>query len=395
MKNKKWILPVCIVAAAAVLCIGAVLIFDAVLNAQGYSISVGRLYFSDDGTYLIDSDDKATLVLDCTDNAELFKGYESGDKIILFHDGVDESFPARIGGYRIFRLSKSDRDYTPPGKALGAESQDIYYVGATRNIDFGAQYIRTNTPSFEADFPIVTAIRSKDELTAYYDTNKDKLGLGKQGGAFDAACKKYDDKFFEDNALIFVVLEEGSGSISHNVESVKIDDSGELHINILSISPESGTCDMAYWHIMVAVPKQDTPDSSEDILVYYNDKVMTNEHSHGPAAEEQTAQNGPDGYCGNTQTTIYFEDIKSGATTSYNFMGSESVAVTDILVNLEYDKKKMCRCMPEYKVQTEFGSYGIHITESYARCSDGQAELTTAQSQTLYKIIEWARNKAQ
>ncbi len=395
MKNKKWILPVCIVAAAAVLCIGAVLIFDAVLNAQGYSVSVGRLYFSDDGTYLIDGDDKATLVYDCTDNAELFKGYESGDKIILFHDGVDESFPARTGGYRIFRLSKSDRDYTPPDEALGVGSQDIYYVGATRNVGFEAQYIRTDMPNYEADFPIVTVIHSKDELTAYYDSNKDKLGLGKQGGAFDLALKKYDEAFFENNALVFVVLEEGSGSISHNVETVKIDDDGKLHINILSISPEVGTCDMAYWHIMVAVPKQDAPDSSEDILVYYNDKLMTNEHSHGPACEEQTAQNGPEGYCGNTQTTIIFEDRESGTSKSYTFMYGESVTMTDILANLDYDKKKMCRCMSEYSVKTEFGSYGINISESYARSNGGQAQLTTAQTQTLYKIIEWARNQAE
>lgn len=397
MKKKKWILPVCIVAAAAVLCIGAVLIFDAVLNAQGYSVSVGRLYFSDDGTYLIDSDDKATLVLDCTDNAELFKGYESGDKIVLLHDGVEQSAPARTGGYRIFRLAKTDRDYVPKQDVFlpKVNGLDEMFDDAQK-IDFTAQYIRTSMPKDDIDYPQVTYIGSLDELVAYYNDNWEKLGLGKISDSFFTATKKYDAEFFGQNAIILTLLEEGSGSISHNVESVRVDGDGTLYLKILSISPEVGTCDMAYWHIVTEVKKDKVPSENRNIVVFYNDSCVYNnspQYSEVPEGE-QTEQKEPFGYCGNTQTTIYFEDMKTGQTKSFTFMGGESVEMTDILLNLEYDKKKMCKCMAEYSVQTEFGKYSINISDSYARFDGGQAELTSAQTQSLGKIIEWAREKA-
>ena len=103
MKKKKWILPISIIGGVVILCIVAVFVFGAILSAQGYGISIGRLYFADNGTYLIDSDDMAMRVFDCSDDKELFKDYQNGDKVILFHDGVEETYPAQTGGYRIFR----------------------------------------------------------------------------------------------------------------------------------------------------------------------------------------------------------------------------------------------------------------------------------------------------
>ena len=82
MKKRKWILPVSIVGGVIVLCIVAVFAFGAILSAQGYGISAGRLYFADNGTYLIDSDNMAMRVSDCSKDAELFKGYQNVDKVI-------------------------------------------------------------------------------------------------------------------------------------------------------------------------------------------------------------------------------------------------------------------------------------------------------------------------
>ena len=42
---------------------------------------------------------------------------------------------------------------------------------------------------------------------------------------------------------------------------------------------------------------------------------MTKTHTHEPAAEAQTVSEPISGYCGNTQTTIYFDN-----SSSYNFM---------------------------------------------------------------------------
>ncbi|MBR3968277.1 MAG: hypothetical protein IKJ93_01645 [Clostridia bacterium] len=120
-----------------------------------------------------------------------------------------------------------------------------------------------------------------------------------------------------------------------------------------------------------------------------NLSVASSNHTHQVALKEQTVSNPVAGYCGNTQTTIYFDNDKS-----YKFWGGESVTMTDILINLNYEKSKLCKCLPEYTVDTEFGTgYGINITEGYARCDKGQADLTQEQVDKLKDIILWAKDK--
>lgn len=109
------------------------------------------------------------------------------------------------------------------------------------------------------------------------------------------------------------------------------------------------------------------------------------DHIHRPAPEPQTAQETISGYCGNIQTTLYIGDKE------YTFMYGHSVTLTDILANLDYDPMKVCRCRPEYWVDTEFASgYGINLRSGYARCEMGQADLTQEQIDTIGQIIQWA-----
>ena len=116
----------------------------------------------------------------------------------------------------------------------------------------------------------------------------------------------------------------------------------------------------------------------------------SSDHTHHSAKAEQTVSDPVSGYCGNTITTVYFDDNNS-----YEFWGGESVTMTDILINLDYRKNKLCKCLPEYTVDTEFGTgYGINLTEGYARCDKGQADLTQEQISELKDIILWAKEKA-
>ena len=109
------------------------------------------------------------------------------------------------------------------------------------------------------------------------------------------------------------------------------------------------------------------------------------DHRHGAAVTPQIVEAPITGYCGNTWTALYIGDKK------YEFMYGHSVTLTDILVNLAYDPMKVCRCKPEYTVDTEFGTgYGINLTQGYARCEKGQADLTREQIEAIGEIIEWA-----
>lgn len=106
-------------------------------------------------------------------------------------------------------------------------------------------------------------------------------------------------------------------------------------------------------------------------------------HAHTPAAEPQTVEDPVSGYCGNTLTTVHLDGGE------YSFWGSDSVALTDILINLAYDPDQICRCMTAFTVDTEFGNgYGVNLTEFYARCEARQAVLTAEQTEAIRGILD-------
>lgn len=126
------------------------------------------------------------------------------------------------------------------------------------SVDFEAQYIRTNGYEDGATFPRVVVIRSQKELKEYYSENCDTFDLERKEKVYSDttigfldACDKYDKEYFADQILIMVLLEEGSGSIRHEVTGVELSETGILNISIRDIVPEIGTADMAEWHILI------------------------------------------------------------------------------------------------------------------------------------------------
>lgn len=415
--------------------------------------------------------------------------------------------------------------------------QDEIQSKTEEAVEYGVQYVRTDGYQDGARFPKVKIIRSTEELNSYYKTNKETFNLERSD--FLDACDKYDGAYFEKGYLVLVLIEEGSGSIHHEVTGSTISSDGELGIYISRIVPEFGTCDMAEWHIILEMSNavevkdennilvyldgrlsfdkgevvtqeigtqapvilkeppdaqllhgsgsahlpasgyswtypnedgtmgaiiadslhpldckdildpiyvmndyvklgfEDEPDSvavkcwpdsqwgntsavSEEVTCYggafdlkhggyiyeitakwdQNDLkhfgsasyyvyiVLGEEHTHQTASEPQTVADPISGYCGNTQTTVYIDGE------AYTFMYDHSVTLTDILVNLAYDPNKICRCRPEYTVDTEFGKgYGINLTAGYARCEKGQADLTKEQTEQIWTIIEWVKTE--
>lgn len=93
-------------------------------------------------------------------------------------------------------------------------------------------------------------------------------------------------------------------------------------------------------------------------------------------------------YCGNTVTSVTKEKWAGGETWTVDFWGSDSVALTDLLRFLDYSGD-VCRCLPEYTVDTEFGGgYGVNLSEGYARYDGGQTDLTEEQLELIRGIIE-------
>lgn len=142
-------------------------------------------------------------------------------------------------------------------------------------IDFQTQYIRTDGYHEDVEYPVVKIIHSVDELNAYYNANKDKYNLERRSNpasdstiGFLDACDKYDAAYFEDQILVMVLLEEGSGSIRHHVDNVKTGSDGKLYVSIRRDVPEAGTDDMAEWHILIEPEKDVNVPNESDVVVY-------------------------------------------------------------------------------------------------------------------------------
>lgn len=144
---------------------------------------------------------------------------------------------------------------------------------------FEAQYVRTNGYSGETEYPCHAVINSREELEAYYEANKEFFDLERKDKAYSDtttgfldACDKYDDSYFERQNLVLIVLEEGSGSIRHEITDVRphSNDDGSLDgwdITVDRIVPEVGTADMAQWHLLLEVQMGDVIQSDDDVWI--------------------------------------------------------------------------------------------------------------------------------
>ena len=149
---------------------------------------------------------------------------------------------------------------------------DIHTIENLPSVDFDAQYIRAGSKKELSAYPAVKIIRSANEMSRY---------LKKETHMSDAlvnACQKYDADYFKEQILIIVLLEEGSGSVRHEVEKVGADNTHAV-IQIKSIAPEVGTCDMAWWHILIEPEAGVQIADEEDVTVFLGGRNATENYT--------------------------------------------------------------------------------------------------------------------
>ena len=154
---------------------------------------------------------------------------------------------------------------------------------------FDVQYIRTDGYSADRSYPYHIVISSRAELEAYYEEYKDIYNLERREKVYSDstigfldACDKYDDAYFERQNLVLIVLQEGSGSVRHEITDVRRyylenGTSDGWNITIKSKAPEVVTDDMAQWHLFLEVQMGD--------VIQPTDKVWIN----GALSERATA----------------------------------------------------------------------------------------------------------
>lgn len=181
----------------------------------------------------------------------------------------------------LWSSGKPETVHIGPSDTTGAEPD--------AKLEYRVQYIRTNG-GYEATvlYPSVRIIHSLQELKDYYTTWREVFDLERKEQVYSDttigfldACDQYDEAFFEENYLIFVLLEEGSGSIRHTVRSVTQTEDKLIAISIGREVPEVGTSDMAQWHIVIELNRDLMVESSIDTMIfvdgmpsYIDDKVV-------------------------------------------------------------------------------------------------------------------------
>lgn len=191
---------------------------------------------------------------------------------------IDADIHVYLDNEKEVQKSHYDSDYwgysfTMPSKdvlvtAKPYTKEEIWGIGVdSMNIVQGVQYIRTDGYIDGESYPKTFWISSVEELQSYYEANKAKYWL--DGNEFAAAMERYDASFFNENDLIVVLLEEGSGSNRYEVTGVKVSPSpndGKQYViqpEIKRLVPECGTCDMAEWHIIIEIGKDHGMSVSE------------------------------------------------------------------------------------------------------------------------------------
>lgn len=168
-----------------------------------------------------------------------------------------------------FRIAEGQAVVTLPETASGifevhacftGESQgNGYYAFYVRGIEvpqaegipFDAQSVRILWREGLCELPQIQVIRDREELSAALQNEE---GYESSADLLDELADSCSDAFFAEQELLLLRLEEGSGSISHEVRAVEQGPEG-VTVSVRRQVPEICTADMAAWLLFIRVPR--------------------------------------------------------------------------------------------------------------------------------------------
>lgn len=106
MKKTRKLL--CIVIGILLLGVIAVAVTLGIFAARGYGITVGRCLVADNGAYMLIAEDAPIKMSDQSKNKDLFADLTTGEKILVLHGSIAESYPARTDAYGCIRIEDGD-----------------------------------------------------------------------------------------------------------------------------------------------------------------------------------------------------------------------------------------------------------------------------------------------
>ncbi len=273
-----------LIALSVFICFAVISIF--VFAGKGYSPSVGR-FLKAENTDMIIIDNSPIVMSNRTGNEYLFENYEIGDKILVIHDGINESYPGSTGVYFSIKLADGHISHISetvlrqlyelgwtslPVKLQEDESSietdnnfipelfDINTVSSYSTFDMEKIALAADNAELMTDEEIyhfsVFAFDSYEKFNKFiadYDTNFDNGHSNADD--FIKGFKNLNEEYFTDRSVILVPYYTGSGNVSYEVESVYTD--GEIcRLNIIEQkSGQAGTSVITSYITAVGIEK--------------------------------------------------------------------------------------------------------------------------------------------
>ena len=112
------------------ICVIAILLLGAVvLVKNNISISTGTCIAADNGEYLVVLGQSPVVMHQHTGKKTVFSGLNTGDKILILHDGIDTSYPGQTGLYFLLKLSDGEESDVP--EKIMDELQELGWLHQT------------------------------------------------------------------------------------------------------------------------------------------------------------------------------------------------------------------------------------------------------------------------
>lgn len=111
--KKTFIKILCIVLAVFLLVTAVGVISIGVMTAKGYGITQGKCLITAMGSYMLIDENNSPIEMNNQSDKDIFASLSSGDEILVLHDGIQESYPAKTGAYYCKKLNDGKPEDIP------------------------------------------------------------------------------------------------------------------------------------------------------------------------------------------------------------------------------------------------------------------------------------------
>jgi len=171
-----------------------------------------------------------------------------GYKVIKYVNLEDDRIMYKIGTW----FMKFDN---PINKELKNSSPSSDYT----DMKFDSKNIQTHLYIDDFKSPSVDIIDSVNDIKKYKKNfNDTKL---------NSALDEYTSNYFNNKVLVIVTIQESSGSNSNKVDRVYKTGNYKINISVQRKTAEIGTDDMAMWHLLVELDKDDIGNITDITII--------------------------------------------------------------------------------------------------------------------------------